>query len=457
MSKSNKLKISISVCLCAIAAIVTAFLLCGGSNYTNAIPSNATALARIDLSKAEDGGAVSAIKSLLGVDNLEGCGLDATSSLYLFETVDGNFGLCGKVSDIDKLKNFFSSQSSKGFCSEVKKTGDYYFTDIKGSWCVGYSSNSLVVLGPVTAAAMPDAKRVVMRLLGQKKDRSVVKKPIFAKLSSMESPFAFVAQAQALPEKIAGPLFIGAPKGADVSQLLVAANVYFHKQHVLIEGTPFSFDEQLQKSLDEAGKAYRKIGDSYFPLVSKDDAFAMFLNVKGEEFLPLLQSNPSFQAMLAGANMAIDLDNILRSVDGDLFFAADGFTDKRAGYSIFAKVVDSPKWLKDIDYWKSSCQKGCSISDDGDKAWIYRSGDANFSFGLKTNDFYATNSPSKLACLADKSSKPSLSSDITGEIRNSRLAVVVNPSAIAGTNDVAASISNAFGGMKTIVYVMKFK
>ena len=51
MSKSNKFKISISVCLCAIAAIVTAFLLCGGSNYTNAIPSNATALARLDLSK----------------------------------------------------------------------------------------------------------------------------------------------------------------------------------------------------------------------------------------------------------------------------------------------------------------------------------------------------------------------------------------------------------------------
>lgn len=72
--------------------------------------------------------------------------------------------------------------------------------------------------------------------------------------------------------------------------------------------------------------------------MSKDDAFAMFLNVKGEEFLPLLQSNPSFQAMLAGANMAIDLDNILRSVDGDLFFAADGFTDKRAGYSILLRL-----------------------------------------------------------------------------------------------------------------------
>ncbi len=39
------------------------------------------------------------LKSLLHVDDVDKCGIDISEKLYLFESADGNLGLCAKVSD----------------------------------------------------------------------------------------------------------------------------------------------------------------------------------------------------------------------------------------------------------------------------------------------------------------------------------------------------------------------
>ncbi len=60
------------------------------------------------------------------------------------------------------------------------------------------------------------------------------------------------------------------------------------------------------------------------------DALAgIFMNVKGKQFLPMMQSNRSLQTLLMGINQAVDMDNIMRSVDGDMAIVMPTLGDDR--------------------------------------------------------------------------------------------------------------------------------
>ena len=83
---------------------------CSGDDYLNAIPAKSTALVSVDLqalstrSGMED--KAGALKKILHVDDLSGCGIDFSEKVYLFETADGNLGLCAKVDDDDDVASW---------------------------------------------------------------------------------------------------------------------------------------------------------------------------------------------------------------------------------------------------------------------------------------------------------------------------------------------------------------
>ena len=56
---------------------------------------------------------------------------------------------------------------------------------------------------------------------------------------------ALVAQAQALPEKFVAPFTLGAPKNADASQIVIAAEMNVQKGMLRIKGETFSFNPSI--------------------------------------------------------------------------------------------------------------------------------------------------------------------------------------------------------------------
>lgn len=136
---------------------------CSGSDYLNAIPARSTALVSIDMQKmAEDdklAGKASVLKSLLQVDDVSECGIDVKSKLYLFESADGNLGLCAKVSDADELEKWLDKLSRGNTCTKVTERKGFHFSLMKSSWLVGFSDNALLVMGPVVADAQAELQR----------------------------------------------------------------------------------------------------------------------------------------------------------------------------------------------------------------------------------------------------------------------------------------------------------
>ena len=423
---------------------------CSNDDYVRSIPASATAVMKID-------GAVVAgshkMLSLLPFGDKTADVIDLSREVYAFETVDGNLGMCARVKDSDALLEALKTVTT----SDVRKQGDCRLTGINNSWAVGFNDKSLVVLGPVSAAALPDAQRSIVRMLKQDEDASIMARPMYSKLDSIDSRVAFVAQVQALPEKFAAPFMLGAPKGADASQVAVAAGVDIKDGIVRIDGQSFSFDKSIDRELKKSRAAFRPVKGVFSQSMSHNQLFSLFANVKGKEFLPLLQSDRSLQAVLMGLNTAVDFDNIMRSVDGDLAFMFSGMSQDNIAMTMLARV-DNPVWTADVDYWKQSCQPGCSITGSNG-SWVYRGGDTSFSFGLQDDVFYAISgqAPASIQQLL-KPSQP-IYGEVSRMIAGNRMAMVLNLKPLAANSAAAGGMLDMLkpiiDNVKAVVCVMK--
>lgn len=436
---------------------------CSGSDYINAIPASSTALISIDMQKmAEDNhleDKAGVLKSLLHVDDVSQCGIDISEKLYLFEASDGNLGLCAKVSSESDLEDWLNQLADKQrLCTKVTERKGYHFAVLKNSWVVGFSDEALLVMGPVVADAQSELQRQMVRYLKADEEQGVKGRPMFERLDTISSPMAMVAQAQALPEKFVAPFTLGAPKNADASQVVIAAEMQIKNGMLRIVGETFSFNQEIDKALKESAGNYRPIKGKYVMSMPDDAMVGVFMNVDGKKFLPMMQSNEGIRQLLLGINSAIDMDNIIRSVDGDMSIVMPSFSDSNLKMTMAAQLAHS-KWLADVGYWKESCKKGTSIADWGKNSYYYTDGKTSFYFGVTDDLQFFSGSDELLASYSVRESNHPIAAEIRKEILGQKLALVVNLAKSGSGSDAMSAISGllspVFGNLNTVVYTLK--
>ncbi|MBR5657274.1 MAG: DUF4836 family protein [Prevotella sp.] len=431
---------------------------CSNSDYLNSIPRNSTAIVKIDMGEVSGVKNKAVLQALLKVSNLSKSGIDLSSNVYLFETVDGNLGLCARVSDAGDLEKTFNDLVKKGTCTEVKERRGFHFTMMNNSWVVGFSDDALLVVGPVTVAARTEMEGKLTTFLSQDEEHGIKSSPMFDKLDSISAPTAMVAQAQALPEKFIAPFTLGAPKDADPSQVLIAAEMTVKDGCLDILGSTFSFNRRVNESLQQSSEVFRPIKGRYANCMSADAMMAMFMNVDGNRYIELLRRNNGFQALLAGVNTAIDMDNIIKSVDGDLAITIPVMSDDYLRLSMAAELAHS-KWLADVDYWKKSCPEGGRITDWGTNAYSYVNGTTSFYFGVTPDGQFYSGSNAEEAKNSIVASANTIPEKLQSKIKNGKLVMVVNMKAFSGEDGILPTLQGLlrpmFGDVNTIVYSMK--
>ena len=430
-----------NVFLYAIALLqIVLMAACSDNDYLNAIPSKSTALISVDMQTTDgDGKGV----DMLHVENVSDCGIDVAEKLYLFETVDGNLGLCAKVADEDNISNWLNQLSQKHICTELTERKGFHFVVLKDSWLVGFSPKALLVMGPVVADARADLQRQMVRFLNADEDAGVKSSRLFAKLDSIDSPIAMVAQVQALPEKFVAPFTLGAPKDADASQ---------------ISGKTFSFNRSINQALQQSQTVYRPIKGDYVKSMPNDALAGIFMNVEGTRFLPLVQSNQGLQTLLMGINAAIDMDNIIRSVDGDMAIVMPSLGTDNMQMTMAARLSHA-KWLSDIDYWKQSCPKGSTIGNWKKNAYCYSSGKTSFYFGVSDDKQFFSGNDQLSAEYSILPSNHPIDQHIQQMIKGQKMVMVVNLGK-AGSGDnalqaVTGLLAPLFGQLKAVVYTLQ--
>lgn len=437
---------------------------CSDDSYLNVIPENSTALVAIDAMKlAETNGnadeTANKLKAIIGIDDAKNCGIDFTQKLYIFETADGNIGFAAKVSDEGDLNDTFNAMAKSGKCQKTTERKGFSFTVINGSWVAGFSSDALLILGPVLPTQYSEVRQQIVKMLNQDSEQSIKETPMFDQLDSINSSIAIVAQASALPDKFIAPFTLGAPKDADASQIVIAASLEPSAEGCLeIKGETFSFNKAINAALKESQKTFRPIEGRYLQSMSADAAIGSFMNVDGKKLIQLLHTNKSFMALLAGLNTAIDIDNIIKSVDGDLAFIVPSLNEGAMSVQMSAQLGDKG-FLNDVDYWKQSCPKGSKITDWEKDSYCFTNGNTQCYFGVSADMQYFSGSTPDGAKRSITSAVNPLPTAICNKIKGQRLCMVLNINAIISdkaTSDMVSNILNPlFGDVKTILYCVK--
>ena len=443
----------------SLAVCTLLLIACSGDDYLNAIPRESTALMAIDVGEvARERGMANqeqVLRELLQVDDVADCGIDLGNKIYLFETVEGDFGLCAKVKSQGDLEKWVHQLARKGLCRELTERKGYHFTLLNDAWLVGFSEETMMVMGPIVIDAQVERQQRMSRYLGNSEEEGVKSSPLFERLDTIQAPMAMVARAHALPDDLAAPFTLGAPKGADASQVVIEARMDIDQGWLNIEGKTFSFNKEVDASLKAAAGVFRPIGDSYVASMSSDALMGMFVNVVGKQFLPLLQGNEALQVLLTGINTAVDMDNIIRSVDGDMLITIRSFSEEDLHLVMAAKLAHS-QWLSDVGYWKQSCPEGSRIIDCGKDSYCFTNGHTSFFSGVSDDmQFYGgSDEPSARAAILP-AARP-LAEGLRQRVIGKKMALVLNLEKVGQQQEEVSALTGMlkpfFGDLKAIVF-----
>ncbi len=448
----NKIILSTLLTLFFMCSLVS----CSNDDYVNAIPSNSVALLSLDPTSLNESHSNAIMQYLFGNKDISKCGINLRNKIYAFESIDGNVGLCLSLKSSNEFSDFLNALNGTNKCGPIKSKAGCMTTDINEHWAIAFSSDAALIMGPVTPASLNETQQQMSRLLQQDEEHGIKSTKMYERLDTMQHPISIIAKAKALPDKIVAPFTLCKKTGAyDYSKIYIAANIIVNNNTLVINGKTFSFDKEQDKTLCETSATYRKIEGKYIPVLSNNTIAGIFTNIDGKEFLPILQSNPTLQGLLAGINAAIDLDNIIKSIDGDMALHIVGWDTEMPQISLCAQL-HNPHWLSDIAYWKKSCPQGSKILDWKKNAYCYTNGKDTFYFGVSPDNQFYSGMTEQAAeqCLTTQESI--LPQEVQKIIRNGKMVLVFNIEALTKANPKASSlIRPILGDITTVVYNME--
>lgn len=397
-------------------ALVVLLTSCTGDAYQNVIPRGCTALMAIDMQEKTDKAAghdAMPMAALFGLENIEQSGIDLSSTVYLFESPDGYFGLAASVRKASLVEQWMTDLQGKGSCKLLPERKGKRFAVLKESWMLAWDNDKLLVMGPVVATQQAELVVQMARYMQQPEKQSIKDTPIFEKLSEMQAPMAFVAQTAALPEALAAAFAIGAPQEADASQVMLAAEMEIGNGTLLVKGETFSFNKAIDQAIQASQKSLRPMNGKYLARLPQA-SLTWMSNVEGNAFYTLLEQNNALKGLLTGANVSFDFRQVVNGVDGDMVVVVD---------SIGATV---PRIMM-------VAQKSGGAAD------VFSSTDKT----LKADDMFDSN-------------RGALSAQQQAMLKSARCAIVVQLSRLGDSETVQmvkSLLQPLFGDIETIVYV----
>ena len=322
----KRLSVQYLVILCLSLFMVS----CHEGNYYDAIPRGSIAL--VQVSPDADSKQFSAIGLFLGTKDLAGAGIDTDSPVYLFESPDGNLGVCAKVSSSSDLEDFVGAMNKKGEATAVKERKGCKFSLIRKSFLLAFNDEAMVAVGPVLASSESELVGRLSRYLELDPERGAGSDEMFATLSESKDNITLVAKAIAMPKQFVAPFLLGTPAGTSASDVTVTASVEVGDSVLTLNGATSSPNLNIQQAMDRSRAIFGKLSAEDFA-DSESSPMVIYVNAKGEDIVNLMKTNKdlsqilatgSFRNKLSASNgpMAITLKNS-KGTTGDAAYSAD--------------------------------------------------------------------------------------------------------------------------------------
>lgn len=446
-----------SVLYSIIVLIITAMTSC--SDYRNAIPGNSIALISLDVRRISEindaNNEHNVFGKILGMEDISDCGIDFDERIYLFEDKDGSLGLVACIDDADKMGSWLNKQAQNGRCTKVSEKKGYKFSVLNDNFVAGFSGRAIVIMGPAVGAAQKKLQSKIIRNLSANSDRSIVKTKIYERLSSMDSPVNMVVRGHVLPEKLVSVFSFGVQSKASPEDILIAASATIHDKSLSIVGETFSFDETINMAIKSSLASYNPIAGDYVDSVSLDNVMTILSGVNGENYLNLLRNNQTFRAMLIGLNTALDIDMMLKSIDGDILMSIPAFRDSNVDFTLLASTKDT-NWLADVAYWKDTAPSGSRIEEIRPRNFCYTNMDWKMYFGINSKEqLYVSTIVPELPMITGRKLPEKIKKEVIGRRACAILSIKSLLAQKPEARIIADLMASVFGDVDVIMYSMK--
>ena len=389
----------------ALVMVVLALCSCTNTDYQNVIPANASLVVKVDMkSIAEksdfknskwmeelDGslGAVVSGKDMKSVKEYVAgpmkIGIDFSMPLYFFMMADETMGMTMKVSDEDHVKDFLLLLNKQGLASKPQEKDHWMCGTLIDDIYYSYDGTTFLMLASMKGKNTT-ISRMARELTALKESDSFVSTEAFGRLNEEEKDVVmYVMSAQMIESlKMAG----GVLPPSIYKDVEALASLDFAQGEARIMGKLFAKTKDAQHLIDEANANLKKMNGRYLDKVSDDAAIWIGAGVKGEWLLEKIKENKELKTMLFATERAVDVEQMLKAMDGDVSLELPLLDTEKVDYVLQAEL-NNTDFLADVNDWKLSQKDyGIEMKELEPQQYQLMLDGQTYRWGVRDKDLY---------------------------------------------------------------------
>lgn len=389
----------------ALVMVVLALCSCTNTDYQNVIPANASLVVKVDMKsiaeksdfknskwmKELDGslGAVVSGKDMKSVKEYVAdpmkIGIDFSMPLYFFMMADETMGMTMKVSDEDHVKDFLLLLNKQGLASKPQEKDHWMCGTLIDDIYYSYDGTTFLMLASMKGKNTT-ISRMARELTALKESDSFVSTEAFGRLNEEEKDVVmYIMSAQMMESlKMAG----GVLPPSIYKDVEALASLDFAQGEARIMGKLFAKTKDAQHLIDEANANLKKMNGRYLDKVSDDAAIWIGAGVKGEWLLEKIKENKELKTMLFATERAVDVEQMLKAMDGDVSLELPLLDTEKVDYVLQAEL-NNTDFLADVNDWKLSQKDyGIEMKELEPQQYQLMLDGQTYRWGVRDKDLY---------------------------------------------------------------------
>lgn len=420
---------------------------CNKTDYQNVIPADATLVAKVNvknMAEKSDFAQSSVADVLKGglalvvsgkdlkqakayVDDPMAMGWDLSMPAYAFMIGSEYAGFTMKVADEDAVKDFILLLHKQHLATKPVERHELMCGTLLDELYYAYDGNTFLLLAKVEEKGGVRIEKLAQQLMNQTEDASFVSTEAYDKMEEAEKDIVWYSNLAALPDEVANALMDFLPQSVKKRDIELMSSISFEDGAAVVQANVWGKTDKTQQLLEEMNKNLCKMEGRYIGKVTDNMLVWLGMGVKGEWLLQKMKENKDMKEQLFLIERAVDIEQMLKAVDGDVAVEVPEalLKNNEEAFVAYAKLKNTD-FLQDVDEWKSSMKDyGMSMDDDGSNHYVLQAEGHTLQWGVEGNDLY-TMTGIDPANLTKESSSNSLLKAYGGDIKKSIFFLYIN-------------------------------
>ncbi len=321
-------------------------------------------------------------------------GVSLSDPVYMYMDIETEqVTIVFRVTDEGKVKNLLRTLETRGDIEALTSSGGINSTVLGGSLVCAFNGDALVLSGTGNPRETERIREQVFAQMKQSESASIRGKKAFEKMSARKGDMQMLVEILPLL-KLTNPEIVDLlPAGNPAEAMTVLGSFVFEKGRMQLTAETYVSDPALRKMYESQQKGMGTIKNTHIERFPLSSLFYVSMNVKGKELYKLMAENEQSREYIEMYGGLVDLENIIGSLDGDISLGLTGLSMMKMSPEILLLAeVRNDAILEALLQLEGliGMQPGMDLQQTGDQAYVLKTRQGNFHFGMEKNTLYLT-------------------------------------------------------------------